>query len=86
MDRKKAIFSNECKKERIRVVIQTQDEVVLRNFSIPNLLWQGVLTVIHISEKSKGGEAVSYFRCVVFLLNHGDNDQHSPSPPKKKNV
>jgi hypothetical protein len=47
--------------------LQTQDEVVLRNFSIPNLLRQGVLTVIHISEKSKGAEAVSNFRRVVFL-------------------
>ena len=56
---------------KITMQIRTQDEVVLRNFSIPDLLWQCVLTVIYIGEQSKGIEAVSNFRCVVFLLIHG---------------
>ena len=85
MGREKNIFILVImQEEKICRSLRTQDEVVLRNFPIPNLLRQSVFTVIHISEKSKGAEAVSDFRRVVFLLSDGDKDQHSPPPKKNK--
>jgi hypothetical protein len=47
----------------------TQDEVVLRNLSVPDLLRQCILAIVHISEEAKRGQAASDLRCVVFLFN-----------------
>lgn len=47
----------------------TQDEIVLRNLSIPNLLGQCILAVVYIGEEAKRVQAASDLRCVVFLFN-----------------
>jgi len=38
------------------------------NFAVANLLWNGVISVVNVSEKTKRVQTVDYFSGVLFLL------------------
>lgn len=45
----------------------TENEVVLLNFSVPDLLVEGVLAVVYVSVDAEIGQAVHNLQSIVFL-------------------
>ncbi len=47
--------------------MRTKDEIVLRDFTIANLLGQGIFAIIHVGEQTMAVQAGSNLRGVLFL-------------------